>query len=48
MFLDKSHKNKYTIGKVLRKLKHLRKFDPTAKEIPMPAELQEYYDQLVS
>lgn len=40
MYLEKSEKNKYTIGKVLRKLKRLRLSDPTARVVPMPNELQ--------
>lgn len=44
MYLEKSEKNKYTIGKVLRRLKRLRMVDSTAKIVPMPNELQDYYN----
>lgn len=36
MYLEKSEKNKYTIGKYFRKIKRLRKNDPTSKIVPMP------------
>jgi hypothetical protein len=42
MYLPQKEKNKYTIGKYLRASKLLRKFDSTAKIVPMPKELQEY------
>lgn len=42
MYLEKKLQNKYTIGKYLRNQKRLRKRDPIAKPIPLPAELREY------
>lgn len=47
MYLEKNEKNKYTVGKLFRKLKRLRLEDKTAKIVPMPKQLQEYYDELV-
>ena len=35
MYLEKANKNKFTIGKHLRKLKGLRLKDPSAKVIPL-------------
>lgn len=46
MFLDKNIQNRYTIGKYLRKQKGLRKRDPTAHRLPLPAELKEYKENL--
>lgn len=48
MYLDKTNRNRLTIGKLFRRKKNLRMPDPTAKIIPMPDELQEYYDELVA
>lgn len=36
MYLDKKIKNQYTVGKVLRAHKNIRKVDPTGKAVPMP------------
>ena len=46
MFLDKKVKNRYTIGKELRKLKQLRKRDPLAKVLPLTPELEAYKKDL--
>lgn len=47
MYLEQKQKNKYTIGKYLRKLKRLGKQDNTAQITEMPNELQEYYNELI-
>ena len=39
MYLEKEIKNRYTVGKVLRSYKKLRKPDPTGHTVPMPKEL---------
>lgn len=46
MYLEKRLQNKYSTGKYLRKMKGLRKRDPTAKRIPLPEELKEYKEDL--
>jgi hypothetical protein len=48
MYLDKNIKNRYTVGKELRKLKQLRKKDPTASVLPLTPELKAYKEELES
>ena len=47
MFLEKEQRNRYTVGKHLRKMKNLRKADPSASIVPMPPELEDYTQELV-
>ncbi len=42
MYLDKNTKNRYTVGKELRKNKELRKKDSKAKVLPLTPALQAY------
>lgn len=46
MYLEQKIKNKYTVGKELRKLKQLRKKDESASLLPLTPELSEYKKDL--
>ena len=46
MYLDKKDKNRYTVGKQLRKFKQLRKKDTNAKLIPNTPQLDAYKHEL--